>query len=960
MQHNIKDIDLINAYLFGSLTAQQKTDFETRLKTDVDFKNTYETHVVFLEGLKRQAVKQDIKRGKRLYVRNKWFKVFGIPLILFVVLFFIFLISTNNKGKLAFSQKLNFESEYVQYFNIPLDSVIEITGKKGTKIRFNPNHLKTNSNESFIADSLRVELIELTTKQDLLLANAQTISNGEWLISGGAFKINISANGLPLNLNEGKTIRVQFPKNTSEKNMQLFYGERDDLNIMNWLPTNIQLEPETYFTIFYKDSIVLDVEQAKRFGVDMYNRLAIADSLGYLDYTDITLKFPELDSLIVEKDTLRVFYNTFELFSGYFPNSDFPPSEYFSISREQANFLIKPGPDYYVDYYFDKGFFETYNTITNDFYKALEISNLGWINIDKFAPKEEKVNIQLSFNLRTKYNEIYLIDERNSTVLNVLDEEIEIPKGRSFCLIAIGMKGDAYYVFKKSVRFKTNTDYKINYKEIKANQLKSMLKIDVDPPQNKPIKKKETEVENDFISVEEKVVEDEIENTEIQTKPVVDSVITEFFKKVFKTPNRFEITSNKDTTIVCSEGTKLFIKANSFIDENAIEVKGKMHLFVSEYYKISDMLLADLTTTSYTEILETGGMLFIEAKKENSKLKLKEQSAIEISFPTKKPKNDMQLFSGFWNNDRINWELQYDTASLPAETAKINFEKQEPRVEVPYAVVEQTPIFPDCEKGTRSQQKNCTSTAISKFVRENFNISLASAYGLSGRQRINAIFKINEEGAVSDIRIRAPHPVLKREAERVLSLLPKMIPGKQRGIPVVVPYSLPIIFDVGENISIANIKLLEGMSNQDSVYLESLEKDIVSSKNDVLPKSVVDNYILMTGKLGWINCDRFVRNRNLVKYKLIQGDRGIAKVNVVFKSLNSVLPGRFLNGGYDFGSVPTGEMVVLIAIKKLNGKLYLHMGETIIKENPKIEFKFREVSIDELKKALKKLNKDFK
>jgi len=61
-------------------------------------------------------------------------------------------------------------------------------------------------------------------------------------------------------------------------------------------------------------------------------------------------------------------------------------------------------------------------------------------------------------------------------------------------------------------------------------------------------------------------------------------------------------------------------------------------------------------------------------------------------------------------------------------------------------------------------------------------------------QRISVIFKIDKNGNVIDIRARAPHPRLVKEAIRVLNMLPKMKPGIQRGKPVVVPYSLPINF----------------------------------------------------------------------------------------------------------------------------------------------------------------------
>ena len=88
------------------------------------------------------------------------------------------------------------------------------------------------------------------------------------------------------------------------------------------------------------------------------------------------------------------------------------------------------------------------------------------------------------------------------------------------------------------------------------------------------------------------------------------------------------------------------------------------------------------------------------------------------------------------------------------------------------------------------------SQKITKFVQRKFNTKLAGNLGLSGRQRIRVIFKIDKNGDVVGVRARAPHPMLVKEATRVVNLLPKMKPGKQRGKAVVVPYSLPIIFQV--------------------------------------------------------------------------------------------------------------------------------------------------------------------
>ena len=89
-----------------------------------------------------------------------------------------------------------------------------------------------------------------------------------------------------------------------------------------------------------------------------------------------------------------------------------------------------------------------------------------------------------------------------------------------------------------------------------------------------------------------------------------------------------------------------------------------------------------------------------------------------------------------------------------------------------------------------------TTSSISEFVARRFDTDIAYDLGLSGRQRISVIFKIDKKGYVKDIRIKAPHPRLEKEAFRVINMLPKMKPGTQNGQPVIVPYSLPIVFQV--------------------------------------------------------------------------------------------------------------------------------------------------------------------
>ena len=129
----------------------------------------------------------------------------------------------------------------------------------------------------------------------------------------------------------------------------------------------------------------------------------------------------------------------------------------------------------------------------------------------------------------------------------------------------------------------------------------------------------------------------------------------------------------------------------------------------------------------------------------------------------------------------------------------VSYSQIEEDIEVPFAVIENVPIFPGCDKGNNTERRKCMSQKITKFVQRKFNTDLAGDLGLSGIQRISVIFKIDTNGDVVGVRARAPHPKLEKEAVRIISLLPKMKPGIQRGRAVIVPYSLPIVFQVQED-----------------------------------------------------------------------------------------------------------------------------------------------------------------
>ena len=123
----------------------------------------------------------------------------------------------------------------------------------------------------------------------------------------------------------------------------------------------------------------------------------------------------------------------------------------------------------------------------------------------------------------------------------------------------------------------------------------------------------------------------------------------------------------------------------------------------------------------------------------------------------------------------------------------VEVEEEELDIDVPFAVIEDVPIFPGCERVKKAERRNCFQEKMNKHIRKNFRYpEIAQEMGIQGRVYVN--FIIAKDGKITNIRMRGPDKNLEKEAQRIIAKLPSMTPGKQRGRPVRVPFSIPITF----------------------------------------------------------------------------------------------------------------------------------------------------------------------
>lgn len=126
--------------------------------------------------------------------------------------------------------------------------------------------------------------------------------------------------------------------------------------------------------------------------------------------------------------------------------------------------------------------------------------------------------------------------------------------------------------------------------------------------------------------------------------------------------------------------------------------------------------------------------------------------------------------------------------------------EEEPEEEKIFKVVEDMPRFPGCEnKGLgKAELKKCAEDEMLKFIYGNIKYpAVARENGIEGRAILQ--FVVEKDGTVQNIKVlRDPGGGTGKEAERVVKMMNSMgqkwIPGKQRGKPVKVQYTLPVSF----------------------------------------------------------------------------------------------------------------------------------------------------------------------
>ncbi len=435
------------------------------------------------------------------------------------------------------------------------------------------------------------------------------------------------------------------------------------------------------------------------------------------------------------------------------------------------------------------------------------------------------------------------------------------------------------------------------------------------------------------------------ENRRVEIKYIIDPLMDfEVEKQVF------DVKNNAETIIKAKDGTEIIIPANTFVEKN-------VKLELKEFYSTLDILSSNLSTKANGEMLETSGMIFLEATSEGKKVEPKNE--FTIKFKKMSESQNFQLFDGNRNQADLdmNWNVLGGEQIMKKSISLDKFQRNMSTFKV------EDQLGTLLNEGQFSwYSENKTNKFYTKSAPWN---SWAQVFDYTNfyNQETHQCFEnssieleIDSSGRVQDINTS-----FKDKKHFCNSFYREIVSDKIITDGLTGSSFMTIKFEMDFTV----LDSITAFVYQENKRLQAIWKAKQDSVNDYLAeartkritrnKATYETNLIVTksSKLGWINCDRFLRNIPKTDFVVKVSDE--MNVRMVVKSFNS-----FYNGHNDyrkenhkvFTKIPLGEKVTLICTSYKDGKILLAIEETTIRKAVFSDFNFEVVSKEELKERI--------
>lgn len=451
---------------------------------------------------------------------------------------------------------------------------------------------------------------------------------------------------------------------------------------------------------------------------------------------------------------------------------------------------------------------------------------------------------------------------------------------------------------------------------------------------------------------------EEIEPGLIEEYPVITdkrasrnprAALVKLFSKLQKPSQTFTIEASETSKITGDEGTAVSFGANVLVYKGTQEaVDGAVQIVMREFYNTADILKADLTTTSNGEMLETGGMIQIKAFSGGRECELAKGAFIDIDFPVRDGfRPGMQAFYGDWSSGDIDWIPATGETVISGEPDSLANEKP-----LMLSTASEEDLWPNIAEASRYPY----SSLVSKK-----------------EGTVYVSFEIDKDARPVKAMVElSSGPGLDKAAHYIVANIPRWAPADTIPNAQDFRYIVPIHFSLPKNLTSADYEkaraFQQALNDSEIVYSERSRATVGTRRTTdiatwaarnnarIVPRGL-SSYLISSGQLGWINCDRWRRLNRRKRTDFVVGLPASwgADVKIVFHNENAYLSGRQSDNRVLFSAVPANEPITVVALIAVGDKAYLAIGETHTSMKG-LQLEFEQMTVEQVAARLALLN----
>ncbi len=406
-------------------------------------------------------------------------------------------------------------------------------------------------------------------------------------------------------------------------------------------------------------------------------------------------------------------------------------------------------------------------------------------------------------------------------------------------------------------------------------------------------------------------------------------------------PQLYSVTGNASKKIKCLQGTEISIPENAFTVNGTDVYDGELTFAVTEYYSIADILMAKLHTAGDSGVLESGGMVYLEAFAGDNKIELMPGKTVGIKFVD--AKEGMGIFylketdsNSVWyadNSTTISDVIEPDQTAMfvGGNTAYYNYLTEKVR-------------YPDLSKNPL----------------------------MDGAVIISCT--IDSNGLVKNPGIeRSMHPAYDSIALKAVAEMPNWNPAIKNGKTISSEIKLPIRFDasdvalIGDAKSDKKFKRKNKVDITDEMYqgVYTPGDSIVQIRNTIVELTttgtglqVYENKVMTSAGLGYVNCDRYIKNgvpNTNVMVDLPKG--GETQLSLIVNDARIVIPGLVLEqGSGKIYGVDKNLECTLFVIRMDAGQLSYCIQPVITGSSKAVEVVLTDIAPGQFDELVEKIN----